>query len=61
VYQVKSFILEFSTEGPSQSEIQSVDNGDNTALVEYKVRYTMYMHLLTRFSLSNLESTKSMF
>ncbi|KAI6216017.1 Filamin-C [Aphelenchoides besseyi] len=29
-------ILEFSTEGPSQSEIQSVDNGDNTALVEYK-------------------------
>lgn len=28
--------LEFSTEGPSQSEIQSVDNGDNTALVEYK-------------------------
>ncbi|KAI6171470.1 hypothetical protein M3Y97_01048000 [Aphelenchoides bicaudatus] len=29
-------ILEFSTEGPSQSEIQSVDNGDNTALVEYR-------------------------
>ncbi|CAD5224207.1 unnamed protein product [Bursaphelenchus xylophilus] len=28
-------VLEFSTEGPSQADIKSIDNGDNTALVSF--------------------------
>ncbi|CAD5218153.1 unnamed protein product [Bursaphelenchus okinawaensis] len=28
-------VLEFSTEGPSQADIKSIDNGDNTAIVSY--------------------------